>query len=60
MVDTIGWQELLVIGIVFVLLFCGKKVPEMGKGVGEAIRNFKSALKGDPEPSKELQEIEKV
>ncbi len=49
--ETIGWQELLVIGIVFVVLFGGKKIPEMGKGVGEAIKNFKSALKGEEEPS---------
>jgi sec-independent protein translocase protein TatA len=45
----IGMPELLVILGVAVLLFGGKKIPEVAKGIGEGIRNFKSALKGDPE-----------
>ncbi len=44
--ETIGWPELLVIGLVFVLLFGTKKIPEMGKGLGEGIRSFKAAIKG--------------
>jgi sec-independent protein translocase protein TatA len=32
-----------------VLLFGGKKIPEVAKGLGEGIRNFKTALKGDDE-----------
>ena len=39
--------ELLVILGVAVLLFGGKKIPEVAKGLGEGIRNFKSALRGD-------------
>jgi sec-independent protein translocase protein TatA len=30
-------------------LFGGKKIPEVAKGLGEGIRNFKTALKGDTE-----------
>jgi sec-independent protein translocase protein TatA len=40
---------------VAVLLFGGKKIPEVAKGLGEGIRNFKAALKGDdnkPEDNK--------
>jgi sec-independent protein translocase protein TatA len=44
--ETIGLPELLVIGLVFVLLFGTKKIPEMGKGLGEGIRSFKAAIKG--------------
>ena len=44
---SIGFPELLVILGVAVLLFGGKKIPEVAKGLGEGIRNFKSALKGD-------------
>ncbi len=44
---SIGLPELLVILVVAVLLFGGKKIPEVAKGLGEGIRNFKSALKGD-------------
>ena len=35
--------------MVAVLLFGGKKIPELAKGLGEGIRNFKTALKGDEE-----------
>lgn len=43
---TIGPMELLIILGIAVLLFGGKKIPEVAKGLGEGIRNFKSALKG--------------
>jgi sec-independent protein translocase protein TatA len=45
---SIGMPELLVIVGVAVLLFGGKKIPEVAKGLGEGIRNFKSALKDEP------------
>ena len=46
---SLGMPELLVILGVAVLLFGGKKIPEVAKGLGEGIRNFKTALKGDDE-----------
>jgi sec-independent protein translocase protein TatA len=46
---SIGPMELLVILGIAVLLFGGKKIPEVAKGLGEGIRNFKTALKGDDE-----------
>ena len=45
----LGLPEVLVIAAVAVLLFGGKKIGDLGKGMGEGIRNFKSALKGDEE-----------
>ena len=47
MFRQIGLPELLVILIVAVLLFGGKKIPEVAKGLGEGIRNFKTSLKGE-------------
>jgi len=37
----LGMQELLVILAIVMLLFGGKKLPELGKGLGKAIRGFK-------------------
>lgn len=47
MLRSIGLPELLIILVVAVLLFGGKKIPELAKGLGEGIRNFKDSLKGD-------------
>ena len=49
----LGVPELLVIAVLVLFLFGGKKLPEMGKGIGEGIRNFKKSIKGDDEASKE-------
>ena len=46
----IGATELLVLLAIVLLLFGATKLPAMGKGLGEGIRNFKKALKGDDEP----------
>ena len=46
---SIGLPELLIVLGIAVLLFGGRKIPEVAKGLGEGIRNFKSALKGDDE-----------
>jgi sec-independent protein translocase protein TatA len=54
MLRAIGLPELLVIGIVFVLLFGGKKIGELGKGVGDSIREFKKATREAEEAKKVL------
>jgi sec-independent protein translocase protein TatA len=45
--ETIGLPELIVILGIVVLLFGSSKIPELAKGLGEGIRNFKHALKGE-------------
>lgn len=42
-------MELAVIVIVILLLFGGKKIPELAKGIGSGIKNFKNALKEEDE-----------
>jgi sec-independent protein translocase protein TatA len=49
------WQIALVV-IVALLFFGGKKIPEMMKGIGEGIKEFKKATKGEEEPAKKDQE----
>ncbi len=49
----LGGQEILIIVIVFVLLFGGSKIPELAKGLGEGIRNFKKSVKSGAEPPKQ-------
>ena len=42
-----GLWEILLIVVVIALLFGGKKLPELGKGLGQGIKNFKNAVKGE-------------
>ncbi|MDD2886652.1 MAG: twin-arginine translocase TatA/TatE family subunit [Aliarcobacter sp.] len=42
-----GGTEWLLIALVVLLLFGGKKIPELAKGLGSGIRNFKKAIKDD-------------
>lgn len=45
--DLLTPMHLLLIVLAFVILFGGKKLSDVGKGLGEGIRNFKTSLKGD-------------
>ncbi len=50
----IGWQELLFLGMIVMLLFGATKLPAIGRGLGEGIREFKKSIKGeDPEQPSE-------
>jgi len=41
----VGLPELLVILVILFFLFGANKLPEIGKGIGEGIKNFKNAMK---------------
>jgi sec-independent protein translocase protein TatA len=45
MFESIGMPELRVILVLAVLLFGSSKIPELAKGLGEGIRNFKDSMK---------------
>jgi sec-independent protein translocase protein TatA len=45
----IGTTELMIILALAVLLIGGKRLPELGAGVGKAIKNFKAGLSGEDE-----------
>ena len=43
----LGGTELLIIAFVIILLFGGKKLPELARGLGKGIKNFKKSLEDD-------------
>jgi sec-independent protein translocase protein TatA len=47
---SIGWTEILVIALIGVVLFGGRRLADAGRGLGEAIRNFKEGMRGDSDP----------
>jgi len=47
---TFGFQELLVILALAVFLFGARKIPDVARGLGEGIRGFRAALKGEDNP----------
>ncbi|MBK6909792.1 MAG: twin-arginine translocase TatA/TatE family subunit [bacterium] len=47
-----GWVEILLIAVIVLLLFGGKKIPELMKGLGRGAREFKEGLRGDDNESK--------
>ena len=47
MFGSIGVPELLLIFLIVLIIFGAGKLPQLGKGIGEGIRNFRSSLKGE-------------
>jgi sec-independent protein translocase protein TatA len=45
----IGSQELIIIFMIVFLIFGAKRLPEMGKGIGQAIRGFKRGMEERPQ-----------
>jgi sec-independent protein translocase protein TatA len=43
---SIGWPELLIVGVVVMLIFGPKRLPEVGRSLGGAIREFKAGTSG--------------
>lgn len=43
-IGGIGMQEILIIALIVLLLFGGKKIPELMKGLGKGVRSFKDGM----------------
>jgi sec-independent protein translocase protein TatA len=43
----LGFPELLVILVIVVIIFGASRLPQLGKGLGEGISNFRNGLRGD-------------
>ena len=51
-IGSLGMTELLIILFIIVLIVGGKKLPQLGAGLGEGIKNFKKSIKGAGESDK--------
>ena len=56
MFQSIGTTEWIVIAVIILILFGGKKIPEFFKGIGEAVNEFKKASKDEPKKEEEKKE----
>jgi TatA/E family protein of Tat protein translocase len=55
----LGWQELIIILVIALIIFGPRKLPEIGKSLGQAISDFKSTTKkATDEAKKEMKDIE--
>ena len=55
-VFNLGFWEIVIIALVVLLLFGGKKIPELMRGLGKGVKNFKDGIK---EVEEEVNEIKK-
>ncbi len=55
----LGVQELLIILVIVLLIFGGRKIPEIARGLGDGIRNFKESMRGSAEKPEEKSASEK-
>jgi sec-independent protein translocase protein TatA len=50
MFGSLGVPELLLILLIVIIIFGAGKLPQLGKGLGEGIKNFRNSLKGEGGP----------
>ena len=50
---AIGWQQILLVAVILLLLFGGRKIPELMRGLGQGMKEFKDATKKEEEDSNE-------
>ena len=60
LIGSLGAGEIIIIALVILLLFGGKKIPELMRGLGKGVRSFKDGIKEAQEEAKSVkEEIEK-
>jgi sec-independent protein translocase protein TatA len=55
LLGPVGPQELLLILLIVIVIFGARKLPELGKSLGEGIKNFKSSISGKDKESDKQQ-----
>ena len=56
----LGMNEILVIALIILLLFGGKKIPELMKGMGKGVKSFKEGMKEVDDEVKEIKEVKEM
>ena len=56
---SLGMSELVIILLIVIVIFGASRLPQLGKGLGEGIRNFKGSLKGGQEEDTEKEPEQK-
>jgi len=46
----LGVPELLIILLIVLVIFGASRLPQLGKGIGQGLKNFKESVKPEPEP----------
>lgn len=54
----VGFPELLLLALVALVLFGPKRLPEMGRGLGKGMREFKDSISGDSHNDAQIEKIE--
>ena len=52
MFGNLGFGEILLILLIVVLIFGTSRIPDLGRGLGEGIRNFKKSVRGEEDEKK--------
>lgn len=55
----LGFQEILVIALIVLLFFGGKKIPELMRGLGKGVKSFKEGMNGVTDLKEEVEKDEK-
>lgn len=56
----LGTWEVILIALVVLLIFGGKKIPELMKGIGKGVRSFKDGVNGKEDQEEQQKKEEKV
>ena len=59
LLGMLGWPQVVLIAVVVLLLFGGKKIPEMMRGLGKGMKEFKDATNEDSSSNKNTSNEEK-
>jgi sec-independent protein translocase protein TatA len=56
----LGTTELIIIGVIVFLIFGAKRIPDIGKGLGGALREFRQIVKKAMDVKKKVDKVKKI